>query len=83
MVGDVQGYSGFFDFVKVGTAELDQIYEHDLALVKEVEDLVKQTSQLSPAAENHGQIANQLRSQIDALGQKFSERANILQGLSE
>lgn len=36
--GAWQGYSGVFDLVKVNTALLDQIYEHDLAAMHAVEE---------------------------------------------
>ena len=36
--GAWQGYSGVFDLVKVNTAVLDQIYEHDLAAMHAVEE---------------------------------------------
>ena len=81
--GDVQGYSGFFDFVKIGTEELDRIYEHDIALLTDVEALVKFTSQLTSSTEEHGVLAAKVRAQIDAIANKYAERTKILQGLTE
>ncbi len=79
--GDVRGYSGFFDFVKVDTEVLDRIYENDLEMMNEVEALVKQTETLSPKSDNPEEVAESLETKLNALGEKYSLRSKILTGL--
>ena len=79
--GDVQGYSGFFDFVTVNTTLLDRVYEHDMALLNDAEALVTATSKLTTTPGDAATLASQLKTQADALAQKFSQRRAMLEGL--
>ncbi len=79
--GDVRGYSGFFDFVKIDEAVLDRIYEHDMQLISDVEALVKQTEALTPVSAEPRQAAAQLQRQVEGLGEKYGLRTKILTGL--
>jgi hypothetical protein len=63
---------------------LDQVYELDMALMKEVENLSASLEQLGgAAAEASPQPINDLLRQVDDVQQKFAERGRILQGLGE
>jgi hypothetical protein len=79
--GDVQGYSGFFDFVQIDNEKLDRIYEHDLALVHDVDELVKATSARPGSTEPVASVAAALSARLATLQQKYQERENILTGL--
>ena len=81
--GDVEGYSGFFDFVKIGPEQLDQVYEHDMALVDDVEILTNLSKQLTTSSDSPRSLAAKLKEQVDLIANKFGERTKILQGLTE
>ena len=55
------GSSGFFDAVKIGQAELDRIYEFDLALTDTVEYLALQVEQLPETADELSLIRGECR----------------------
>ncbi|HSE42771.1 MAG TPA: hypothetical protein VLH08_18545 [Acidobacteriota bacterium] len=63
------GYSGFFDQVKIGENELDQIYQHDLSILSDVEAL--ETSLKNP------QAASEWESRIQAIDDKLDERKHL------
>ena len=81
--GDVRGYSGFFDYVRVDESLLEEVYHHDQMLMQDVEvmaDSVRKTpaTGLAPA-----QIASELLSQINTLQTKYDQRANMLLGVGK
>lgn len=78
----VRGYSGFFDFVQVNVDLLDRVYEHDLALVQSVEKLAGAIEQTSGSAEVSGTVTADWLRQIDELDRQFSQRGEMLNGLS-
>lgn len=82
ITGDVRGYSGFFDFVKIDEAVLDRIYEHDLRLVTDVDVFVKQTEALMPERDEPRSVAAQLQTQLDAFSERYGMRTKILTGLA-
>ena len=79
--GAVRGYSGFFDFVKVDEDLLDQVYEHDISLIGDVESLGQTVQQLAASERAPNKIGDLLAS-VEALHRRFDERAELLQGLS-
>ena len=71
------GYSGFFDVVKVQEAQLDRLYQFDLALVEKVEAIEQQGRELGArAATTDGlkQAASDLERTVDDLNRAFDER---------
>jgi len=79
--GAMQGYSGFFDLVRVREDVLDRVYEHDVGLMQQVDALGRAIEQL-PNAE--GLIAarlTDLHDQIDALERQWDVREDMLKGL--
>ena len=79
--GAMQGYSGFFDLVRVGEDLLDRVYQHDLALMQEV-DAVGEAIEALPG--QHDRIAGSLPAlleQIDALQARWDVREDMLKGL--
>ena len=78
----VRGYSGFFDYVRVDLGLLDRVYEHDLALVQDVEALAQAIEQLSAKPDPaESSIADILR-RIDEVVRKFDSRGELLSGVS-
>ena len=78
----VRGYSGFFDFVQVNVELLDRVYEHDLALVQSVEKLAGSIEQTSGSADVSDTITADWLRQIDEIDRRFSQRGEMLNGLS-
>jgi hypothetical protein len=80
----VRGYSGFFDFVRVDEDLLDQVYQLDLSLMKNVEDLaasIEQQGQRGLDAPEDG--IRQLLTRLDEVQKNFAERGALLQGLGK
>jgi hypothetical protein len=80
--GAVRGYSGFFDYVQVDTQVLDQVYEHDRALVQQADALAGQLGQLAAKPDLAESTAGVFLRQIDELDQNFARRGEMLDGLA-
>jgi hypothetical protein len=74
------GSSGFFDVVKIGQAELDRIYEFDLALTDTVEYLALQVEQLPKTADE--QMLSRLLDAVEGADKKFDERATVFEDVT-
>jgi len=77
--GAMQGYSGFFDLVRVREELLDRVYEHDAALVQKVDALSAAVEEL-PDQELATALPDLLR-QCDELEERWDEREDMLKGL--
>lgn len=78
------GYTGFFDAAKIGTAELDQLYAFDAALLREVEELSGQTAALSGQTADQAAFSaavEQLLGRLRALDARLNERDEAVRGL--
>ena len=82
MRGDVRGYSGFFDFVRVDESLLDKIYDHDMSLIADVDQFVNMAETLVADADTAQQVANDLLRRIDEIDQRYSQRDEMLSGMS-
>ncbi len=79
--GAMRGYSGIFDLVRVREGLLDQVYEHDIALIEQVDAVGLAVEQL-PADEGELPPAIQaIFSQLDELEHKWDAREDILEGV--
>ena len=74
------GSSGFFDAVKIGEAELDRLYEFDLALTDMVEYLALQVEQLPQTADE--QMLRRLLDAVEGADTKFNERATVFEDVT-
>jgi len=79
--GAVQGYSGFFDLVRIDEQVLDRVYEHDMALARVVDDLAACIENLPSETERIATAVAELIRQIDETEQHWNEREDILKGL--
>jgi len=75
-----RGYSGFFDAVKVGEAELARVYEFDLSLIENVELIKAAAEEAASSADLKATLAKAVR-EIDTLDRRLGEREAILGGL--
>ena len=74
------GYSGIFDLPKIREEEIDQLYDFDLALVGNVEEIQAKATELNQGLGPEG-LRNQMREAeqvLDRLEQKFRQRADFL-----
>lgn|SRR5690606_10395758 len=81
MRGDVRGYSGLFDYVKVREDLLEQVYEHDMTLVDDVNALGELVDSLAGATTPPGEAVPALMSQIQEIERLYAKRSDLLKGL--
>ena len=79
--GAMHGYSGFFDFVEVDEHRLDDIYDHDLSTITEVDAFVESVKSAAGSDQSPLAAVSEILSQLDAIEQKIDERNNLLKGL--
>lgn len=80
--GDVQGYSGMFDFVRIREGELDDVYNLDAMLMDDVRRLADSISQLATQNEAPNDVMLELGQHLDDVERKYNQRSDLLQGLS-
>jgi hypothetical protein len=79
--GAMQGYSGFFDLVRVREDLLDRVYEHDVDLMQRVDALGEAIEKMPDDPGRIAQSVSDLLEQIDALEQQWDVREDMLKGL--
>jgi len=79
--GAMHGYSGFFDFARVDEDLLDDVYDHDHAMMKEVDDLADEIEKSAYSTDDPaGKMADWMP-RLDKIEQHIDGRARLLQGL--
>ena len=78
-----QGYSGFFDFVQIAEAELDQVYAEDTLLLQTVDTIYKNIEALPHQTEGQLAQVESLKQQLLTVEQGIDKREAILKGLGE
>ena len=81
--GDVRGYSGFFDYVRVDEQTLDDVYDHDMSLMGDVESLVDSVDGLAGSDKSPSALASDLLGQVEAIEREYAKRSEMLRGLSD
>lgn len=81
MRSDVRGYSGIFDFVKVREDLLDQVYEHDMSLLDDVEALAASIDALKTGVEPPATAVPPIMRQIEEVERLYAKRGDLLKGL--
>lgn len=79
--GAMQGYSGFFDLVRVDEALLDRVYEHDVAMMGQVDDLAVAIEELPGKQDQVATELPEIRRKIDEVQQQWDVREDLLKGL--
>jgi len=80
--GAMQGYSGFFDLVRVQEDLLERVYEHDSQLIAEVDALGAAVETLPGRQGELASALPELHQQIDALERRWDQREDMLKGLA-
>ena len=78
--GAMQGYSGFFDLVQIGETELDRIYDYDVSLMDEVDELAATVEGLTSNSQPVNAV-RQAMTQAEKLEQQWDVREDMLKGL--
>ena len=74
-----QGYSGFFDLVKIREAELDKVYERDALIIEAANSFSEEFTRLAAAPlESSGLIP--LRERLGQIDELFEQRTALLKG---
>jgi hypothetical protein len=76
-----RGYSGLFDFVQVKEELLEEVYEHDLSTVDEVDNLARALEQLPQSSEPPAAIVPDMLKQVDEIDRRLADRESLLKGL--
>jgi hypothetical protein len=79
--GAMQGYSGFFDLVRVDEALLDRVYEHDVGLMTQVDALAAAVEKLPDQPQQLADALPGLLRQIDEVERLWDVREDMLKGL--
>ncbi len=79
--GAMQGYSGFFDLVRVREPLLDRVYEHDVGLMQQVDELGRALEELPEQQDRIPTRITALLEQIDDLERKWDLREDMLAGV--
>jgi hypothetical protein len=78
---DVRGYSGIFDFVKVREDLLEQVYEHDMSLLDDVNALGDSIDALSTSTAPLSETLPPVLKQLDEVERLYARRGDLLKGL--
>jgi hypothetical protein len=76
-----QGYTGLFDSIKIGEAELEKLYQYDLGLVEAAKEVELAATELQGAAGDAPKAlakARQLSDLVDRVEDYFSKRAELI-----
>ena len=79
--GAVQGYSGFFDLVRVDEERLDRVYEQDMALMEQLDPLAEAIEKLPAEPDQLTATMPELLRRIDEVEQLWDVREDMLKGL--
>ena len=78
-----QGYSGFFDTVQIGDAELEMLYETDKAMLGYVQEIEKTCTALDPEADDGDckKALKAVRNATKELESAFAKREDTIKGV--
>jgi len=74
-----QGYSGFFDLLKIRAAELDEVYEQDALIVEAADSFGEEFKRLAAAPLEVSALAP-LRERMEQINGLFERRTALLKG---
>ncbi|NIL96861.1 MAG: hypothetical protein GTO53_05170 [Planctomycetales bacterium] len=77
----MDGYSGFFDLVRIDESVLDRVYRFDGELIDRVDDFATRVEGLPAEPASGGVAVAHLLNETEALEKVWDERDDILKGL--
>ncbi len=81
IAGAMEGYSGFFDLVRIDTDVLDRIYQHDVSLMAKVDRLASLVENLPQCPADLSAALRDVEQGLDDLQRHWDERTKILEGI--
>jgi hypothetical protein len=81
--GDVRGYSGFFDYVRIDESVLDRVYENDMSLLEDVKAFAESVEQLRDKPDTPRNVCDDLQRRLDDLFEKYQVRRDLLIGIAD
>ena len=79
--GAMGGYSGFFDLVDINEATLDRVYDHDVAIMDDVESVAEAVESLPTDEAALRKSLGEITREVDQLDERWRVRTDILRGL--
>ncbi|MGQ9604853.1 MAG: hypothetical protein ACUVTW_01520 [Thermogutta sp.] len=79
--GAMEGYSGFFDLVRIDNDVLDRIYQHDISLMAKVDHLANLVEELPQCPADLTRALHEVERGLDDLQRHWDERTKILEGI--
>lgn len=79
--GAMEGYSGFFDLVRVDEALLDRVYEYDVSLAEKVEDLASAVEGLPKCPSDLSCAIDEVVESLEEFHKLWDMREELLAGL--
>ena len=77
------GYTGFFDAVKIGTEQLERMYDYDMSLISHIADMDDTVSQIGEAeTDDCADLLNQLSERMDVFAQMLDNRDEAVRELT-
>ncbi|MEN6459268.1 MAG: hypothetical protein ABFC63_10085 [Thermoguttaceae bacterium] len=81
IAGAMQGYTGFFDLVRIDVPLLDRIYQHDQGLDERVEALTQAIEQLPGKCNEPSACVSDLLAKMDEIERAWDDREDMLKGV--
>lgn len=79
--GAMEGYSGFFDLVRIDEEVLDRVYQYDLSLAERVEQLAGAVERLPKCPSDLSCAIGEVRQSLDEFHRLWDMREELLAGL--
>ncbi|MCD4727967.1 MAG: hypothetical protein K8R46_09915, partial [Pirellulales bacterium] len=79
--GAMQGYSGFFDLVRIDEPLLEDVYEHDASLDEQVDAFTQSAEQLPDKRDQVSAAVAELLTRIDEIERRWDQREDMLKGV--
>lgn len=79
--GAMEGYSGFFDLVRIDEAVLDRVYEHDVKAMDRIDQLAEAVEGLAAQPDRLGAMLPDLFARVEEAQRHWDRREDILKGL--
>jgi hypothetical protein len=78
-----QGYSGFFDYVRIKEEQLNDVYVTDASLFGVVDELAGEIESMKTRNESIGEMLHSVAQKLQDASTQFDKRADILAGVSD
>ena len=78
-----QGYSGFFDYVRVREEELNEVYVLDASMFQTIDELAAKIESIKDSVDTFQEKLSEVTKELEEVDRNFDKRSEILNGLSD